>query len=87
MVRTGFCRSYLYILKKKYVEEEQKILLKFCLPKDEIFYPVEYLNGNSDFSKFQKFGKIVKFTLEPREEYIDYSYGYDKYSDIQRFIK
>lgn len=87
MVRTGFCRSYLYILKKKYVEEEQKDFTKILLPKDEIFYPVEYLNGNSDFSKFQKFGKIVKFTLEPREEYIDYSYGYDKYSDITEVYK
>ena len=80
---TGFCRSYLFALKKKLKSEEKDILL----PEDKIFYPVKYLNEETDFSKLPKFGKIVKFTINPREEHIDYSYGYDRYSEMTEVYK
>ena len=83
MKNTGFCRSYLFALKKKLKLEEKDILL----PEDKIFYPVKYLNEETDFSKLPKFGKIVKFTISPREEHIDYSYGYDRYSEMTEVYK
>ena len=57
------------------------------LPEDKIFYPIKYLNEETDFSKLPKFGKIVKFTINPREEHIDYSYGYDRYSEMTEVYK
>ncbi len=83
MENTGFCRSHLFALKKKLKLEERDILL----PEDKIFYPVKYLNEETDFSKLPKFGKVVKFTIKPREEYIDYSYGYDRYSEMTEVYK
>ncbi|WP_427043347.1 hypothetical protein HUW86_11685 (plasmid) [Fusobacterium sp. SB021] len=83
MENTGFCRSYLFALKKKLKSEERDVLL----PEDKIFYPVKYLNEETDFSKLPKFGKIVKFTINPREEHIDYSYGYDRYSEMTEVYK
>ena len=83
MKNTGFCRSYLFALKKKLKSEERDVLL----PEDKIFYPVKYLNEETDFSKLPKFGKIVKFTISPREEHIDYSYGYDRYSEMTEVYK
>lgn len=83
MENTGFCRSHLFALKKKLKLEERDVLL----PEDKIFYPVKYLNEETDFSKLPKFGKVVKFTIKPREEYIDYSYGYDRYSEMTEVYK
>ena len=43
----------------------------FCFLKIKYFlYTVKYLNEETDFSKLPKFGKIVKFTINPREEHI-----------------
>lgn len=88
MENTGFCRSYLYVLKRKLkTKEEEKNPMNILLSEDEIFYPVKYLSEETDFSKFLKFGKIIKFSIKPREEYIDYSYEYDKYSKMTEVYK
>ena len=85
MENTNFSRSYLYVLKKKLKAKENP--MDIILPEDKIFYPVKYLNEETDFSKLPKFGKIVKFAIKPREEYIDYSYGYDRYSEMTEVYK
>ena len=85
MENTNFSRSYLYVLKRKLKAEEN--LMDIILPEDKIFYPVKYLNEETDFSKLPKFGKIVKFAIKPREEYIDYSYEYDRYSEMTEVYK
>lgn len=82
---TVFCRSYLYVLKRKFKVKKNPI--DVFLPEDKIFYPVKYLSEETDFSKLPKFGKIVKFAISPREEYIDYSYGYDRYSEMTEVYK
>lgn len=88
MENTGFCRSYLYVLKKKLkTREKEKNPMDILLSEDDIFYPVKYLSEETDFSKFLKFGKIIKFSIKPREECIDYSYGYDKYSEMTEVYK
>ncbi len=85
MENTNFSRSYLYVLKRKLKAEENP--MDIILPEDKIFYPVKYLNEETDFSKLPKFGKIVKFAIKPREEYIDYSYEYDRYSEMTEVYK
>ena len=85
MENTGFCRSYLYVLKRKLIAKENP--MDIILPEDKIFYPVKYLSEETDFSKLPKFGKIVKFAINPRKEYIDYSYGYDRYSEMTEVYK
>ena len=85
MENTNFSRSYLYVLKRKLKAEENP--MDIILPEDKIFYPVKYLNEETDFSKLPKFGKIVKFVIKPREEYIDYSYEYDRYSEMTEVYK
>ena len=85
MENTNFSRSYLYVLRRKLKARENP--MDIILPEDKIFYPVKYLNEETDFSKLPKFGKIVKFAIKPREEYIDYSYEYDKYSEITEVYK
>ena len=85
MENTNFSRSYLYVLKRKLKAKEN--LMDIILPEDKIFYPVKYLNEETDFSKLPKFGKIVKFAIKPREEYIDYSYEYDRYSEMTEVYK
>lgn len=85
MENTNFSRSYLYVLKRKFKAKENP--MDIILSEDKIFYPVKYLNEETDFSKLPKFGKIVKFAIKPREEYIDYSYGYDRYSEITEVYK
>ena len=88
MENTGFSRSYLYVLKKKLkIKKEPEDPMSILFPEDKIFYTVKYLSEETDFSKLPKFGKIVKFTINPREEYIDYSYGYDKYSEMTEVYK
>ena len=81
MENTNFSRSYLYVLKRK------QNPIDIILPEDKIFYPVKYLDEETDFSKLPKFGKIVKFAINPREEYIDYSYEYDRYSEMTEVYK
>lgn len=85
MENTNFSRSYLYVLRRKFKAKENP--MDIILPEDKIFYPVKYLNEETDFSKLPKFGKIVKFTIKPREEYIDYSYEYDRYSEMTEVYK
>ena len=85
MENTNFSRSYLYVLKRKLKAKENP--MDIILPEDKIFYPVKYLSEETDFSKLPKFGKIVKFTIKPREEYIDYSYEYDRYSEMTEVYK
>ena len=85
MENTNFSRSYLYVLRRKLKAKENP--MDIILPEDKIFYPVKYLNEETDFSKLPKFGKIVKFTINPREEHIDYSYGYDRYSEMTEVYK
>ena len=85
MENTNFSRSYLYVLKKKLKTKENP--MDIILPEGKIFYPVKYLNEETDFSKLPKFGKIIKFAIKPREEYIDYSYKYDRYSEMTEVYK
>lgn len=85
MENTNFSRSYLYVLRRKLKAKENQ--MDIILPEDKIFYPVKYLNEETDFSKLPKFGKIVKFAINPREEYIDYSYEYDRYSEMTEVYK
>ena len=88
MENTGFSRSYLYVLKKKQkTKKEPEDPMTILLSEDKIFYPVKYLSEDTDFSKLPKFGKIIKFAISPREEYIDYSYGYDRYSEMTEVYK
>lgn len=83
MENTGFSRSYLYVLKKKLkTKKEPENPMNILLSEDKIFYPVKYLSEETDFSKLSKFEKIVKFVIKPRKEYIYYSYGYDRYSEM-----
>lgn len=85
MENTNFSRSYLYVLRRKLKTKENPT--DIILPEDKIFYPVKYLSEETDFSKLPKFGKIVKFIIKPREEYIDYSYEYDRYSEMTEVYK
>ena len=73
------------VLKRKLKAKENP--MDIILPEDKIFYPVKYLSEETDFSKLPKFGKIVKFAIKPREKYIDYSYGYDRYSEMTEVYK
>ena len=88
MKNTGFSRSYLYVLKKKLkTKKEPEDPMTILLSEDKIFYPVKYLSEETNFLKLPKFGKIIKFAINPREEYIDYSYGYDRYSEMTEVYK